>query len=157
MRERASRLRAIKKVIKSERIDNQEALLARLIAEGFSVTQATLSRDLKLLGVGKVPDGGGGYVYALPEEDRLRETTKSLGDDVVRGWISIDFSANIAVIRTLQGHANSVAYALDRTELPEILGTVAGDDTVIAVMREGVSRRDLLAALRDRFPGLELD
>lgn len=156
MRERASRLRTIRKVIKSERIDSQESLLSRLISEGFNITQATLSRDLKLLKVGKVSDGGNSYYYALPGEEERRETEKTLMQDVSRGWISIDFSDSIAVVKTLQGHANSVAYALDRMEIPEILGTVAGDDTVIMVMREGVAKDDLKATLRAKFPGMEI-
>jgi transcriptional regulator of arginine metabolism len=95
-------------------------------------------------------------VYTLPDEDTRNETTKNYLRDVKRGWISIDFSGNIAVISTLAGHANSVALALDRLEFPEVLGTVAGDDTVLLVLRENVSREQTVNALRGRLPGLEL-
>jgi len=156
MRERTSRLRAIKSVIKSERIDSQETLLARLVAEGYSVTQATLSRDLKLLKVGKVSDGGDSYYYALPGEEQ-RESEKSLAQDVARGWVSIAFSHNIAVVKTLAGHASSVAYALDHLVLPAVLGSVAGDDTILLVLREGKTREELLASLRARFPDMEIE
>ncbi len=156
MRERTSRLRAIKSVIKSERIDSQESLLARLVGQGYTVTQATLSRDLKLLKVGKVSDGGDRYYYALPGEEEQRESEKSLLADIVRGWVSIDFSHNIAAVKTLAGHASSVAYALDHLALPEVLGSVAGDDTILLVLREGKSREELLASLRARLPDMEI-
>ncbi len=156
MDEREARLRAIRSVIKEERIDSQEALLERLAAEGFNVTQATLSRDLRHLKVAKVPDGASGSYYALPSGEQRVETDASLLDDIVRGWIAIDFSDNIAVVRTLSGHANSVAYAIDRMAMPELLGTVAGDDTVIMVTRQGISREKLKELLRARLPGLEI-
>lgn len=156
MRERTARLRAIKTVIKKERIDSQEMLLARLEAEGFTVTQATLSRDLKLLKVGKVSDGRSSYYYALPGDEDQRESEKSLLQDLARGWVSVEFSGNLAVVKTLAGHANSVAYALDRLSLPEVLGSVAGDDTILLVLREDRKREELLASLRARFPEMEI-
>jgi len=155
MKDRTARLRIIRRLIKNDRIESQESLLSRLEGEGLSLTQATLSRDLKLLKVGKVSDGTRS-VYTLPDEDARNETQKNYLRDVKRGWISIDFSGNIAVISTLAGHANSVALALDRLEFPEILGTVAGDDTVLLVLRENVSREQAIGALRARLPGLEL-
>lgn len=155
MKDRSARLRVIRRLIKNDRIESQESLLSRLEGEGFRLTQATLSRDLKLLKVGKISDGSRS-VYALPEEDSRRESVRNYLNDVKRGWISVDFSGSIAVVSTLAGHANSVALALDRMELPEILGTVAGDDTVILVLREGVTRDMAVTAFRTRFPGLEV-
>ena len=145
----------IRRLIKNERVESQEHLLGRLEREGYSLTQATLSRDLKLLKVGKVSDGSGSF-YTLPDDEAHKESIKNYVRDVRRGWISIDFSGNIAVVSTLAGHANSVAFAMDRMELPEILGSVAGDDTVILVIREGIRREDVKNSLRDRFPGLEI-
>jgi len=69
--------------------------------------------------------------------------------------VSLEFSANIGVVRTLTGHANSVALALDRLSLTEILGTIAGDDTVLMVLREGVGPGDMKRKLREKFPDLE--
>lgn len=155
MKDRSARLRAIRRLIKNDRIESQESLLSRLEGEGFTLTQATLSRDLKLLKVGKVSDGSRS-VYVLPDEDSHKESIRNYLRDVKRGWISVDFSGNIAVVSTLAGHANSVAFALDRMEIPEILGTVAGDDTVILVLRESVSREAAVSAFRSRFPGLEI-
>lgn len=155
MSDRSARLRVIRRLLKNERVESQDHLLGRLEREGYTLTQATLSRDLKLLKVGKVSDGASSY-YALPDDEAHKESIKNYIRDVRRGWISIDFSGNIAVVNTLAGHANSVAFAMDRMELPEILGSVAGDDTVILVIREGIRREDLKNSLRERFPGLEI-
>ena len=126
MRERHNRLSVIKELIKNNRIDNQDTLLEMLKKEGFSVTQATLSRDLKMLKVGKISDGWSGYYYSLPENDFVSESEKSYIQDVRRGIISIEFSGDIGVIKTRPGHANSVCFALDVLALPEILGSIAG-------------------------------
>ena len=155
MKDRSARLRVIRRLIKNDRIESQESLLSRLEGEGFRLTQATLSRDLKLLKVGKVSDGTRS-IYALPNETERSESLRNYLRDVKRGWISIDFSGNIAVVFTLAGHANSVALALDRLEFPEILGTVAGDDTVLLVLRENVTRDQTGDAIRTRVPGLEI-
>ena len=112
MKERHTRLSVLKELIKNNRIDNQDTLLDLLAKEGFSVTQATLSRDLKMLKVGKISDGWSGYYYALPENDLISESEKSYIQDVRRGVVSIEFSGNFGVIKTRSGHANSVALAL---------------------------------------------
>ena len=153
--ERSIRLARLRQIIQSRAIDSQEALLRILAQEGFAVTQATLSRDLKALKIGKVPDGKGGYLYTLVEAGSKTGSEKSLVADFLRGFLSIEFSGNQAVIKTLPGHANSVAFALDNLAIREVLGTIAGDDTILVVPRDGVSRRKLLAALQDRIPGLQ--
>ncbi len=123
--------------------------------EGFTVTQATLSRDLKLLKVGKVSAGAEGYAYTLPSEEERRESERSYVEDFQRGYVSVALSGTVAVIRTLTGHADSVAIALDNLGIPEVLGTVAGNDTVIAVVREGTSKDHLLSTLRTKVEDLE--
>ena len=100
MRERQNRLSEIKELIKKHRIDSQDMLLEFLTKEGYTVTQATLSRDLKMLKVGKISDGWSGYYYALPENDLISESEKSYIQDVRRGVLSIEFSDNIGVIRS---------------------------------------------------------
>lgn len=152
MRERSNRLAVVKELIKNNRIDNQDTLLDMLKHEGYNVTQATLSRDLKMLKVGKISDGWSGYYYALPENDMVSESEKSYIQDVRRGILSIEFSGNIGVIKTRAGHANSVAIALDILSLPEILGTVAGDDTIFVILREGMTKEDLLESFKTRIP-----
>lgn len=154
MKERAYRLRVIRDIIQTNKVESQEALLEKLEKQGFSVTQATLSRDMKSLRIGKVSDGWNGYYYALPQEGA--DSERGFIQDVERGFLRIDFSGNIAVIQTRQGHADSVGYALDRLSLKEILGTLSGEDTVFLVMREGVSKDQLIETLRLRLPGLGL-
>ncbi|MCY1151407.1 MAG: arginine repressor [Sphaerochaetaceae bacterium] len=155
MRERHTRLNLVKELIKNNRIDNQDTLLEMLKKEGYSVTQATLSRDLKMLKVGKISDGWSGYYYALPENDLISESEKSYIQDVRRGILSIEFSGNFGVIKTRSGHANSVAIALDVLAIPEILGTLAGDDTIFVILREGMSKEDLQESFKNRIPDIQ--
>ena len=155
MKERPQRLQAIKRVIRANRINSQEQLLRHLTGEGFHVTQATLSRDLKLLKVGKIAEGPTGYAYTLPSEEERRESERSYVEDLLRGYVSIEFSGPVAVVRTLTGHADSVGFALDNMNIPEILGTVAGADTVIMVLREGTTREAFLRALKEKAPDFE--
>ena len=128
MKERNDRHEAIRRLIAGKRIESQEELRTLLENEGFDVTQATLSRDLKYLQVDRVSAGREGYYYALREQE--------IESDLIRGWISIDFSGNLGVIKTLPGHADSVAIAIDTFEFESVLGTVAGDDTIIVVLRD---------------------
>lgn len=155
MRDRQERLKAIKRIIRAERIDSQERLLQFLDREGFHVTQATLSRDLKLLRVGKQPTGSEGYFYSLPSEEERRERDRSYVEDFVRGYVSLDASGQLAVIRTLDGHASSVAIAIDHLGFAEVLGTVAGDDTVMVALRDNSTVGGFRASLQERIPEWE--
>ena len=156
MKERFTRLKVIRKIIKSHRIESQETLLGHLETEGYCVTQATLSRDLKLLKVGKVSDGRSGYYYTLPGDEERRESERTYLQDFARGYVSIDFSGNLAVVRTISGHANSVASALDNLTLEGVIGTIAGDDTILVVLADGVSSEDLISVMKDKMPELEI-
>jgi transcriptional regulator of arginine metabolism len=155
VKERLSRLKTIRKLIKNYRIESQEVLLAYLQKEGYEVTQATLSRDLKLLKVGKVSDGNSGYIYTLPGDDERAESEQIYVQDFLRGYVSIDYSGNIVVIKTFSGHADTVCNALDNMNMDEILGTVAGDNCLFACLREGVSGEKFLEELKRRIPELE--
>lgn len=155
MKERQVRLKAIKRIIRNNRVASQETLLGFLEEEGFSVTQATLSRDLKLLKVGKVSEGQSGYYYTLPGDEDRKESERSYVQDFQRGYVSLEFSRNIGVVRTLTGHANSVALSLDNLNMEEILGTIAGDDTVMIVLRENVNTEEFIEKLREKIPDLE--
>ena len=139
MKERLTRLKTIRKLIKNYRIESQDTLLAYLEKEGYEVTQATLSRDLKLLKVGKVSDGSTGYVYSLTGEEERQESEQIYIQDFLRGYVSIDWSGNIVVIKTYPGHANTVSSALDNLNMDELLGTVAGDNCLFACLRQGVT------------------
>lgn len=155
VKERLSRLKTIRKLIKNYRIESQDSLLAYLEKEGFEVTQATLSRDLKLLKVGKIADGNTGYVYTLPGDDERQESEMIYVQDFLRGYVSIDWSGNIVVIKTFPGHANTVSNALDNMNMDEILGTVAGDNCLFACLREGVTGDQFMSELKRRIPEIE--
>jgi transcriptional regulator of arginine metabolism len=152
VKERTQRLKKIKDLIKEKRIESQEALLDLLQSEHYSVTQATLSRDLKYLKVSKVSDGWSGYYYTLPDEENTGESEMGYIQDVHRGVLSIEFSGNLGVVKTRPGHADSVAFALDKLNVPELLGTLAGDDTIFLVLREGASKEELLESFQKRIP-----
>jgi len=142
---------AIKKIIKSNKIDSQELLLQHLHENGFPVTQATLSRDLRQLNVVKIADGIGGYYYTQLIGDNFLISNDAFIKDFERGFLSLDFSGNLGVVKTLPGHANSVAYAMDNIKIEEILGTLAGDDTILIIPKEGVSRDQLLNILKNKI------
>ncbi len=156
MKERLARLKAVRKLIKTYRIESQETLLVHLQKEGFLVTQATLSRDLKLLKVGKISDGHNGYVYSLPGDDEQREAEKTYIHDFLRGYISIESSGSMVVIRTYSGHSDSVALAVDNFGFDEVLGTIAGrDNTVFVCLREGLTGDDFMSLMKENIPELE--
>lgn len=154
MKARAARLAAIRRMVSHEAVDSQERLVQLLEAEGFPVTQATLSRDLKHLGIGKVPGPDGGYLYTPPEAEARTGTTAALVQDFLRGFVSLEWTGSFALVKTLPGHAASVASALDNLRVDGILGTVAGDDTILVVPRDGVARAAIRAALGERIPGV---
>ena len=153
MNGRENRFRAIRKIITEYRVSSQDQLLHRLEAEGVKITQATLSRDLKVLKVGKVPDEAGEYYYVLTENDG--NLPQGYIDDFKRGYLSLTFSQNLGVIKTLQGHADTVAIALDRLDLPEVLGTIAGDDTILVILKENENRDSFTKRLFDLMGDLE--
>lgn len=147
---KTQRQHLVAKLLAQHAVSSQEQLVGLLANENVSATQATVSRDLDDLGAIKVRASVGEAVYAIPElprdqrapEDHLRRT---LGDWVVE----VDHSANIVVLRTPPGTANVVGAAVDRSGLPEVIGTVAGDDTLMVVVAEGHSGADLAARIRE--------
>ncbi len=157
MKNKNSRLDSIKMIISSKEIGSQEELLGELAKEGFRLTQATLSRDLKQLKVAKAASMNGNYVYVLPNNTMYkRMTDPRRAGDMLRhnGFVSIEFSANIAVIKTRPGYASSLAYDIDMHCFHEIIGTVAGDDTIMLVIRENASRTSVRQALSVIIPNI---
>jgi transcriptional regulator of arginine metabolism len=145
-------------IISSKELGSQDELLQELIKEGYSLTQATLSRDLKQLKVAKAASMNGNYVYVLPNNTmykRMTELHSATEMMMYNGFISIDFSANLAVIKTRPGYASSLAYDIDNHNFNEILGTIAGDDTILLVMREGCSHTGLKNALSLIIPNIK--
>ncbi|MCQ2603584.1 MAG: ArgR family transcriptional regulator [Spirochaetia bacterium] len=153
--EKQARLTLIRHLIADNNIQNQEQLQALLLKHDVVVTQATLSRDLKFLKVGKVHRPSG-YCYSVNEDELRRSSAEYFINDISRGFLSMDFSGNMGVIRTLPGYANTVAVAFDNLELEEILGTVAGDDTVIFVIKEGITKEKLREIFKEKFPSLDI-
>ena len=152
MRFKNDRLEAIKLLISSQEIGSQKELLEALEAEGFIVTQATLSRDLKQLKVAKAASMNGRYVYVLPNETMYRRVQKPLPARemmLTPGFLAIQFSGNIGVIKTRPGYASSIAYNIDNSDIPEILGTIAGDDTIMIVVKEGVQEFEIIDLLHE--------
>jgi len=139
---------AIMEIISSRRIATQEELCEALKNSGFDVTQATVSRDIKELHLLKVPDEIG-YHYALPDTPTINnslERMKRIFQDLV---ISTDSSENLVVIKTLPGAAQSVASYIDSSDFPSIIGTVAGDDTILIVVKNRAYVPEVLKAFSD--------
>ena len=150
MKTKDRRLEAIKMIISSMEMSSQEEVLNELCREGFQLTQATLSRDMKQLKVAKAASMNG--MYVLPNETMYRRAPKTLSVSEMLtnpGFLSINFSGNIGVIRTRPGYASSIAYNIDNSHVPEILGTIAGDDTIIIVIREGVDYNAITEGIND--------
>lgn len=154
---KSKRLGAIRQIILTQKVGSQDEILAHLEKGGTITTQATLSRDLKFLKVAKAFDNVNGYIYVLPDSNSVTKQKEELvADDFQMRKIDvIDFSGNMAVIRTQPGFANSIASVIDSQNLREVLGTIAGDDTILLIMRENISRNDLLSALSVGLPGIK--
>lgn len=126
----------IKNIITNNIIETQEELADALRAQKIDVTQATVSRDIKEMQLVKIPYGDGRYRYSFPSESQSVHSEikmRRLFHDVVK---KIEFSENIVVVKTQPGAGGSVAFALDMAHWPEIIGTVAGDDTILVVVRQ---------------------
>lgn len=130
-----SRHSKILELIGKYNIDTQEELAKRLSEDGYNVTQATVSRDIKNLKLVKVLDDSGVYKYAQSGSKESSASDKNLNSILVNSVVSVDFAMNTVVIKTHAGMAQAVGYVLDSLGLDEILGCVAGDDTIICVTR----------------------
>jgi len=147
------RLRAIEKILGEEVVTSQGELLNHLEKAGIRCTQATLSRNLRQMGVSRISDGTGGYRYSvieggtgLPQPDpRLNFVP------VIRDIIE---ARGLVVIKTIPGSAGSAAYHIDNCRKIEIAGTVAGDDTILVIPRDGIALGQVHSCLEMIFPGL---
>jgi transcriptional regulator of arginine metabolism len=159
LKSKVERFELIRKIISTEVVSNQDDLQSRLLSMGMEGTQATLSRDLKTLQVIKVSDAKIGYAYRLPSGDMLHAEEGEAGlmrmNFLADGVLGIEFSGNLGVIRTLPGFASSTALAIDESGCREVLGTIAGDDTILVVIRDGYGRNDVISALIALMPRLE--
>ncbi len=132
---------AILELVRTRRVHSQDELRLLLHERGVEVTQATLSRDLRELRMAKVPHAEGESYYATPESEGASPELERLLPHLL---ISAEGVDNLIVVKTLTGGAQAVAEALDMEEWPEILGTVAGDDTILIVLRQAEARNTLI-------------
>jgi transcriptional regulator of arginine metabolism len=153
--QKTKRLLAIEKIIEGEKILSQEALLKKLKGKGISCTQATLSRNLKQLGVSRIPDGSGNYRYALAGKRGISTETGS-GMNIITVIREIVEAKGLMVIRTIPGNANATAYFIDNAGRYEIAGTIAGDDTILIIPRNGITLAQVHSCLEMIMPGLHI-
>ena len=161
---RTARHRRIVELLETRRVRSQTDLARLLAGDGVAVTQTTLSRDLDELGAVRIRDGEGGLVYAVPAEGgdstpRLApiggEGTGRLSRLAAELLVSADASANLVVLRTPPGAAQFLASAVDRAGLPSVIGTIAGDDTVLMIARDptgGAALAEQMLALARPVP-----
>ena len=150
MTAKAQRQHKIAVLLGRHQVMSQSQLVDLLSGEGVSATQATVSRDLEDLGAVKVRVSGGDTVYAIPEYEPDRKAPHDHLRRVLSEWVAdVAVSQNLVVLRTPPGCAHVVASALDRSGLPGLLGTVAGDDTLLCIAAEKIGGQKLAATLRD--------
>ncbi len=154
MGNRTERLLAIRNIISSQKVSSQEELLDLLEKKGLNYTQATLSRDLKFLKVNKISDVEKGYIYELPDQHHMpgQELAESYA---AQGFVSIQFANKLGIIRTLPGYAPSIASLIDKFNPFEIVGTLAGDDTILIIPHDNVTERDVINTLIIIVPELK--
>lgn len=131
---KSERQKEIVRIIKSLSIETQDELITHLNTSGFDVTQATVSRDIRELNITKTMNSDGRYAYSIPKEDSLNQHAV-YGDTLTRSVRSVNFACNTVVIKTYPGLANAVAAGIDSGKYDEVLGCVAGDDTIIVVTK----------------------
>lgn len=143
---KAQRHIKIREIIANKDIETQEELVEELKKAGYNVTQATVSRDIKELHLVKVPTNNGRYKYSLPADQRFNPLQK-LKRMLTESFVGIEKSENLIVMKTLPGNANAVGALIDNLDWPEIIGTIAGDDTILIICRD----REKVPELVNRF------
>ena len=142
---RARRLRALGEVLRAGAFASQEEVTERLRALGFAATQATVSRDLDRLGAVKVKRGGV-LAYALPDQIGAADWSTGRLERILGEWVvAIEAAGQLLVLKTPPGSAHLVASAIDHALLPEVAGTVSGDDTMFVAIRDGIQIRNMLS------------
>ena len=157
MAKRNERLEALRLILSRQEANTQEHLILELAKMGHHVTQSTLSRDLSALHAVKA-GGEKGNCYLLPQDPRYRRAVTAItAPEFLRhtGFLSLDFSGNIAVMRTRPGYAAVLAGDIDRQHLDGILGTVAGQDTIIIVLHTDITRQEAIDQLAQAIPAIK--
>ena len=144
MNARVNRMRIIAQVLNAQIISNQEQLTQALLQQGINVTQATLSRDLRDLRAEKRVTGDGVPKYIIPPDPVVEQKVLGIDSSLAKMSIrSIDFNGIFAVVKTRPGFANAVAYDIDTRGNDIVIGTIAGDDTILVIPHEGISREEV--------------
>ncbi len=143
-----SRHQRIKELVEQFEIETQEELADRLRRDGYTVTQATVSRDIRELKLSKIPMGSGRQKYTI-----LMQSEHYLSDKYIRvlkdGFVSMDMAQNILVVKTVSGMAMAVAAAIDAMKLKEIVGSIAGDDTIMMAVKTAEDTQCVMEKIRD--------
>ena len=142
------RQKMILEIISQEPVETQEQLLSLLQARGFTGTQATISRDIKQLHLVKAPTGQGRYRYAVSDHGSKIHVADKLQTIFRESSVNVDYAQNLVVIHTMSGLANGAAAALDGMEIDQLIGTLAGDDTVLLIMRDNESAVKLASSIK---------
>ena len=146
---RSERQGAIRRLVREQDISTQSELAAALHAAGHDVVQTTVSRDIRELGLAKTRSPSGRLVYALPEEARDYE----IGSSLRRIALGIESSGNLVLVTTPPGFANALCEEIDRAGHPRILGTVAGENTILIICRSATARQDVIRRLAEIATG----
>ena len=140
---------AIIDLISSHEIDTQEELTARLREMGFHSTQATISRDIKELRLIKIASSNGGYKYSIAESEQDSGFVPRVRNIFRECVIKVDVAQNLVVIKTITGMARAAAFALDTMKISEIVGTIAGDDNVLIILRDNESAENFFEQTKE--------
>ena len=143
MRSKQARQTRIRELLQEETIETHEKLGAALLRQGIEVSQSTLSKDLRELGVVRVPRADGGFRYSLPETGATLRDRHILVRELREYLVNVDQAQNLLVLKTLSGHAQSVCEAIDRSGWPESVGTIAGENTIFIAARTAEEARVL--------------
>lgn len=144
---KSGRQEKIVALVSKYEIETQESLICMLRKEGYDVTQATVSRDIRELKLAKVLTSRGSYRYVLPSKNEQQDSFK-FNTALVESIRNVDFACNIVVLKTYPGMANAVATGLDSIESPDILGCVAGDDTIIVIAQSNDKAKEISEKIR---------
>jgi len=124
----------IREIIASQEIETQDELVDILKADGYNITQATVSRDIKELHLVKVPTNNGTYKYSLPADQRFNPLSK-LKRSLMDAFIKMDTASHLIVLKTMPGNAQAIGALMDNLDWEEIMGTICGDDTILIICR----------------------
>lgn len=157
---KGDKIEILRRLLTNNQMGSQDEVLKAMAKKGFPLTQSSLSRYMKQLKVVKTSDHKGRYIYVLPDETMYKRVHKVQMADadpmLAAGFESIQFAGNMGVIRTKPGYASGIALYIDRNQLPEVLGTIAGDDTIFMVIRHDVPLNEVLDSLEMIIPGVNL-